>query len=101
MNSEVTDLNIELLTSILSRRLTAYLANVNDTSLITTHGDRVRLHAALKIVDALLPLESEQVIKAWFMGMQPNFDDRTPAEMIHAGDLATAHDAACEFIAGA
>ena len=44
-----------------------------------------RVRAAYQVYKLLEPYEAPQTIRAWFMGMNPQLDDASPAEVI-AGD---------------
>jgi len=48
-------------------------------------GAERRIRAAYQVYKLLEPHEAPQTIRAWFMGMNPQLDDESPAEAI-AGD---------------
>jgi hypothetical protein len=57
------------------------------------------LRAAYEVVQTLLPWEAAATIRAWFAGMNPELDDRSPA-LVLAEDLAAVLRAAHAIIAG-
>lgn len=59
-----------------------------------------RIRAAYQIYELLRPVEADPTIRAWFIGMNPQLDDRAPAEAIAAGDMRAALAAARAFAAG-
>ena len=44
--------------------------------------------------------DSSRVVKAWFIGLNPQLDDESPAEAIREGRLKEAMSAARAFVAG-
>ena len=44
----------------------------------------MRLRAAFQIAELLIQSESPQTVRAWFMGMNPQLDDRSPALVLAA-----------------
>lgn len=59
-----------------------------------------RIRSAYQIFELLKPVEASPTIRAWFMGMNPQLDDRSPAEAIAEGDLRSALAAARAFQTG-
>ncbi len=98
------------LQDLLSRRLTAYICGVRDAKTVTrwatgeVEGVREeserRLRTAYGIAQLLLQFDSPRVVKAWFIGMNPQLDDVSPSETIREGHLKEALAAARAFIAG-
>lgn len=64
-------------------------------------GTEERLRAAWQIYDVLDGVEDPQTIRQWFMGMNPDLDDVSPAETIAAGHHRAALAAARSFVTGA
>lgn len=100
-----------LLQEVLSRRLTAYIAGVKDGKTVSRwanaevteireHETEQRLRTAYEIAQLLLLHDSPQTVKAWFIGLNPQLDDRAPAEVIHEGQLREALAAARAFAVG-
>lgn len=71
------------------------------SSKVTPGLDRERrVRAAYQILELLRPVEAAPTIRAWFIGMNPQLDDRAPAEAIAEGDLRETLAAARAFAAG-
>lgn len=99
------------LQELLTRRLTAYIAGVKDAKTVTrwVTGEitdirstevEQRLRSAYEIAQLLLQVESAQTTRAWFIGMNPQLDDISPAEAIRNGDLRDALAASRAFLVG-
>ncbi|MGI8482765.1 MAG: XRE family transcriptional regulator [Thermomicrobiales bacterium] len=99
------------LQELLTRRLTAYIAGVKDAKTVTrwVTGEitdirstevEQRLRGAYEIAQLLLQVESAQTTRAWFIGMNPQLDDISPAEAIRNGDLRDALAASRAFLVG-
>lgn len=80
----------------LGARLVAYLGSVGETRAVhqwaggaRQPNDDVqqRLRVALQVALTLSATESAQVAQAWFQGLNPQLDDRSPARMLREGDL--------------
>ncbi|MDI3340783.1 MAG: XRE family transcriptional regulator [Sphaerobacter sp.] len=100
-----------LLQELLSRRLTAYIAGVKDgktvarwasgeVTEIRQHETEQRLRTAYEIAQLLLLHDAPQTVKAWFIGLNPQLDDRAPAEVIREGQSREALAAAQAFVVG-
>jgi hypothetical protein len=100
-----------VLQELLSRRLTAYIAGVSDGKTvgrwasgdmaeIRDHKTEQRLRATYEITQLLMSYDSAQTVKAWFIGLNPQLGDVSPAEAIHDGQLKETFAAARAFIAG-
>lgn len=98
------------LQEVLSRQLTAYIAGVKEgktvhrwaTGEITAIRDfavEQRLRTAYEVAQLLLREDGPQTVRAWFIGMNPQLDDRSPAEAIHQGQFKEALTAARAFAA--
>ena len=99
------------LQELLSRRVTAYLVGVGDGKTVSrwASGDvseirepdtERRLRRAYEIAQLLLQFDSPATVRAWFIGLNPQLGDVSPAEAIHDGKLQDAIIAARAFIAG-
>ena len=98
------------LQELLSRRLVAYVTGVKDAKTVTRWAsgevenvreeNEKRLRTAYEIAQLLVRFDSPRVVKAWFIGLNPQLDDVSPAEAIHDGDLKEAMSAARAFVAG-
>jgi hypothetical protein len=100
-----------VLQDLLSRRLTAYIARVGDGKTVTrwANGEvsdirdfktEQRLRTAYEIIQILLHFDSAQTVKAWFIGLNPQLDDTSPAEAIREDRLKESLAAARAFTAG-
>ena len=48
---------------------------------------RNRLRVALQVALPLAEAESLEIAQAWFQGLNPQLDDRSPARMLREGEL--------------
>lgn len=97
------------LRDVLTPRLAAYVTGVGATrtvarwaqgeTAILRESHATRLRAAYEIVRLLSAHESPETIQAWFLGMNPILDDRSPARALNEGDHAAARAAAVAFLA--
>jgi len=99
----------DFLQDLLGRRLVAYIAGVKDAKTVSrwANGEaearqesETRLRVAYEIAHLLIEFDSSRVIKAWFIGLNPQLGDISPAEAIHDGHSKEALVAARAFIAG-
>jgi len=99
-----------VLRDVLTPRLAAYVTGVDATRTVArwAQGETARLRAdhatrlraAYEIVRLLEGAhESPGTIQAWFLGMNPVLDDRSPALALREGDHAGARAAAVAFLA--
>src|SRR5665213_1617670 len=86
------------LAAILGKKLTALIAGVKDTRTVEAwmagreggrkfDADRIRL--TLRIARMLRARDDARVVQAWFMGLNPQLGDRSPARLLREGDLAS------------
>lgn len=98
-----------LLQEVLTRRLTAYIVGVKDTKTVArwANGEIIdirdqaveqRLRTTYEITQLLLGSDSAQTVRAWFIGLNPQLGDVSPAEAIHVGQLKEALAAARLFV---
>ena len=98
------------LQTILSRRITAYLARVQDgktiarwasgeVSHIRDDETERRLRTAYTVVMLLQGAASPQTMRAWFINHNPRLDDALPMDVIREGRLQDALYAAQAFVA--
>lgn len=59
-----------------------------------------RLRAAFAVFQLLSESDTRHVIRAWFLGMNPQLDDFSPAEAIAKGEVRNVMAAARAFVAG-
>lgn len=98
------------LETVLSRRVTAYLAGVKDVQTVSrwAHGDittirndavEQRLRAALTVVTLLREAEDDRTVKSWFVSLNPHLGDMSPAQAIRHDRGKDAIEAARVFVA--
>jgi hypothetical protein len=84
------------LRSLLGAKLTAYLGSVKETRAVNewASGERepseavqLRLRHALQVALMIAEADDAGVARAWFQGMNPQLDDRSPARLLREGDL--------------
>ena len=105
---EVKDI-ARYLQETLGQKLVAYMAGVADPKRVGRWAQGVqapradaerRLRAAFQIFHLLIAEDSAHVVRAWFIGMNPQLGDDSPAEAIHDGRLKEALAAAKAFVSG-
>jgi hypothetical protein len=85
------------LTTILGKKLTAYIASVKDTRAIERwmtgsepyKGVDERLRLAYRLAKVINDHEGPRVVQAWFTGLNPELGDRVPARLLREGDVET------------
>jgi hypothetical protein len=84
------------LREVLGARLVAYLGSVRETRAVNQWADgsrdpsadvQRRLRVALQIALTIAASESPQIAQAWFQGLNPQLDDRSPARLLREGDI--------------
>ncbi len=97
------------LQELLGQKLVAYMAGVSDPKVVGrwaqgTQSPRNeperRLRAAFQICHLLVSQDNAHTVRAWFIGMNPQLGDDSPAEAIHDGRLKEALAAARSFVSG-
>ncbi|MGH9364672.1 MAG: hypothetical protein ACRD1B_05345 [Thermoanaerobaculia bacterium] len=87
---------VKELTDLLGPRLVAYLASVTETRAVRQWADRerearepipARLRLALQIALLIARHDNPRVAQAWFQGLNPQLDDRSPARLLREGDV--------------
>jgi len=83
------------LREMLGAQLVAYIARVNETRAVRewAEGDRLprpdalqRLRTAYRAAALLRQHESARTVQAWFQGLNPMLEDRSPARVLRDGD---------------
>ena len=86
----------QVLSSILGAKLCAYLGLVKETRAVHQWAAGVRepsaetqrrLRLALQAAAAIASADSPAVAQAWFQGLNPQLDDRSPVRMLREGNL--------------
>jgi hypothetical protein len=99
----------KFLEEVLTRQLIAYMTEVKDAKTVGrwSSGDRnpdreieSRLRAIYQIFQILQAEESSHTVRAWFIGLNPQLDDESPATAIREGRAKDVLVAAKSWIAG-
>ena len=84
------------LRELLGPRLVAYLGGVRETRAVHEWADgnrqpstdvQQRLRLALQLAMPIADADGQEVAQAWFQGLNPQLDDRSPARMLRDGDF--------------
>jgi hypothetical protein len=87
---------VKELSEILGLKLVAYLAGVTETRAVRQWMEREReardpipakLRLALQIALLIAHHDDAHVAQAWFQGLNPQLDDRSPARLLREGEL--------------
>ncbi len=94
----------------LSPRLSAYVVGVKDTKTVARwakgevtdlrQSNEEKLRTAYAIAQLLMQYDSPQTVRAWFIGLNPQLGDVSPAETIRKGQIQEALAAARAFVVG-
>lgn len=98
---------------LLGPRLVAYVAGVAETRAVQQWVDgsrpkdpetEKRLRLAAQLAKLIAGHDNDAVAQAWFQGLNPQLDDRSPARLLREGDVADVGPkllaAARAFVAG-
>jgi hypothetical protein len=86
----------EELRELLGARLVAYLASVKETRAVHEWAEegrkpsdlvQRRLRLALQVATMIGAVDGSDLAQAWFQGLNPQLDDRSPARLLREGDL--------------
>jgi len=84
------------LRSILGARLCAYLGSVKETRAVNEWADGMRvpgaetqrrLRLALQVAQTIADTDGAEVARAWFQGLNPHLEDRSPARLLREGNI--------------
>jgi hypothetical protein len=87
---------VAALRAILGLKLCAYLGSVKETRAVNEWADGVRepseavqrrLRLAFQVAEAIAEVDGAEVARAWFQGLNPQLDDRSPARLLREGDI--------------
>jgi hypothetical protein len=88
---------VTALRDLLGAKLVAYLGRVKETRAVRQWADGTRsianpadvdrLRVAYRAAAVITARDSKQVAQAWFQGLNPLLDDRSPARVLREGDL--------------
>ncbi len=94
---------------LLGQKLVALMTGVRDPKAVgrwalgehlPTGNHEEMLRNAFQVAYLLAQIESASIVRAWFIGMNPQLDDVSPAEALREGKEAAVMDAATAFLAG-
>jgi hypothetical protein len=85
------------LIDILGAKLVAYIAGVGETRAVQQYADdsrsprhpaiEPRLRLALRIAKLIRDHDSKEIAQAWFTGLNPQLNDRSPARLLREGEI--------------
>jgi hypothetical protein len=84
------------LRDLLGARLVAYIASVKETRAVHQWADGARepsevtqrrLRLALQVARTIADEDGSEITQAWFQGLNPQLDDRSPARLLREGDI--------------
>jgi hypothetical protein len=91
------DAMVKELAELLTPRLVAYLGGVRETRAVHQWAEGTRdikspdvedrLRFALQVAVLLAEHDTRRVVQAWFQGLNPHLEDRSPIRMLREGDL--------------
>src|ERR1700704_5455430 len=108
VESTVQDV-VGYLQEVLGQKLVAYIAGVSEPRTVGrwAAGERApradheqRLRCAYQTFQLLLAEEAPPTVRAWFLGLNPQLEDESPAESIRKGAFRDVLVAAKAFLAG-
>ncbi len=108
VESSIADV-VGYLQEVLGQKLVAHIAGVTDPRTVArwAAGERAprgeheqRLRCAYQTFLLLLAEESPHTVRAWFLGLNPQLDDQSPAQSIREGDFRDVLVAARAFVTG-
>jgi len=103
---------VQELTTILGKKLTAYVASVKDTRAVERwiagsepyKGAEERLRLAYRLAKMIGDHDGPRVVQAWFTGLNPELNDRVPIRLLREENIETVGPeilgAARAFLAG-
>jgi hypothetical protein len=99
---------VRSLEEMLGRTLVAEIANVDPKTVSRWAEGKAapradaegRVRTAFQVAQLLLSRDSEHTVRAWFIGLNPQLDDTSPAEALKAGQLREVLVAAKSFTLG-
>jgi hypothetical protein len=95
------------LRDLLGARLVAYIGGVQNTRAVRewaeggrapSQDEQQRLRLALQVALLIAAADDKEIAQAWFQGLNPELDDRSPAPLLRDGTL---NDAGSAVIAAA
>lgn len=108
VESSMADI-VGFLQEVLGQKLVAHIADVSDPKAVArwASGDRAprsaseeRLRGAYQVFQMLNTEEASHTIRAWFLGLNPQLGDVSPASALHEGRTRDVLVAAKSYLAG-
>jgi len=88
---------VKALRNLLGAKLVAYLGGVRETRAVRQWAegtrkvqdktDERRLRLVYQVAALIAERDSAGVVQAWFQGLNPQLEDRSPARLLREGDL--------------
>jgi hypothetical protein len=85
------------LSRLLGHKLVAYIASVKETRTVHEWADgsrkrssdqtEARLRVALRVARMVGDQDGPEVAQAWFQGLNPHLDERSPARLLREGEI--------------
>ena len=85
------------LIDILGAKLVAYIAGVRESRAVQQYADdrrsprhpaiEPRLRLALRVAMLISRHDSKEIAQAWFIGLNPQLNDRSPARLLREGEI--------------
>jgi hypothetical protein len=98
---------VQTLEEVLGRALLAEVAGVDPKTVARWRDGKParaeaekRVRTAFHVAQLLLSRDSEYTVRAWFIGLNPQLDDTSPAQALKAGQLREVMVAAKSFTLG-
>lgn len=98
---------VQTMEELLGRQLLAYSANVDPKTVARWQGGQQprkeaenRVRTAYQVAQLLLTREGEHTVRAWFIGLNPQLDDESPAQALRDDKLRDVIVAAKSFTLG-
>jgi hypothetical protein len=92
-----TPVLVKALRDLLGAKLVAYLGGVRETRAVRQwaegtravqdKADELRLRLAYQVASLIAEHDDADVVQAWFQGLNPQLDDRSPARLLREGEL--------------
>jgi hypothetical protein len=100
---------VKFLVDLLGTKLTSYLVRVDVSTISRWASGAVtppleaerKLRGAYQAARLLLASDADHTVRAWFIGMNPQLDDDSPADLIAEGNTKAVMAAARSFVASA
>ena len=100
---------VKFLVDLLGAKLTAHMVPVDVSTISRWKSGKVnppigaerKLRGAYQVARLLLASDADHTVRAWFIGMNPQLDDESPADVIAEGNVKAVMAAARSFATAA